>query len=128
MFKLEQLALAMATVEGWRPQGKTATAGGSRSYRNHNPGNLRSSPFEVGKDGGFSVFKTDWDGLTAMIWDIRQKAQGNTSTGLGPEKTLLDLIKVWAPASDNNDPAGYLMQVCKMTGFSATMKLKELLP
>ena len=127
MFKLEQLALAMITIEGWHANGLTKTPGGSRSYRNHNPGNLRSSPTEVKNVEGFSVFRTDLDGWNAMIWDLTQKAKGNTSTGLGPEKTLLDLVKIWAPAGDNNDPAGYLMKICEQTGFKATMKLKELL-
>lgn len=117
----------MAEVEGWAPLGKTSTPGGSASYRRHNPGNLRSSPFEIGKDGGFSIFKTDTEGFIALQWDIRQKATGNTSSGLTGESTLKQLIHIWAPTEDGNNPASYLKQVTFMTGFSESMKLKELL-
>lgn len=127
MLKLERLTLAMAEVEGWTPSDAAPTLSGSRSYRNHNPLNLRASPFAEGSNGGFAVFNTDMDGFAAARWDIRQKARGNTSSGLTGESTLRDLIKVWAPSEDGNDPASYLQHVCHMTGFLETMKLKEFL-
>jgi hypothetical protein len=127
MFKLEQLALAMITVEGWYWTGQKSYAQGSRSFRNHNPGNLRSSPFQVGNDGGFAVFRTDLEGWQAMIWDLQNKALGKTITGLNGNSTLKDLIWKWAPPSDNNNSQAYLNAVCRMTGFLPTMKLKELL-
>lgn len=117
----------MAEQEGWSPTGKTTTPGGSASYRRHNPGNLRASPMAVGTENGFAVFNTDNDGFAAFKWDLIQKAAGNTSTGLSGKSTLADLIHVWAPASDGNDPAGYLQSVLTKTGFTANMKLAELL-
>lgn len=127
MLKLERLTLAMAEMEGWTPSTASPLPGGSRSYRNHNPLNLRQSPFAIGTLDGFAVFATDADGFAAARWDIRQKARGNTSTGLNGDSTLRALIKVWAPAEDGNDPASYLQHVCHMTGFREDMQLKELL-
>lgn len=127
MLKVERLAWAITEAEGWHSPLETKTLGGSRSYRNHNPGNLRGSPFAVGVSDGYAVFRTDYDGMAALMWDIRQKARGNTSTGLHGESTLAQLISIWAPASDGNKPETYLKTIVQYTGFSPSMKLKELL-
>lgn len=127
MLKIERLAWAITEIEGWLNPLETKTPGGSRSYRNHNPGNLRGSPFAVGSLENYAVFNTDYDGFEALKWDLRQKARGNSSTGLNGNSTLADLIHVWAPASDNNAPESYLKQLCTKTGFSPSMRLKELL-
>jgi len=127
MFNVENLALAIAEREGWNPLLSQNCPLGSLTYRNHNPGALRSSPFQSGTVGGFSYFKTDFAGWNALIWDLTQKAKGNTVTGLTGESSLRDLIFKWAPASDGNAPELYLSFVCLKTGFAPTMKLKELL-
>ena len=127
MVKIERLAWGIMECEGWLNPFETKTPGGSRSYRNHNPGNLRGSPFAAGISDGYAVFNTDFDGMNALQWDLRQTARGNSSTGLNGESTLADLVRVWAPASDNNKPESYLQTLCKFTGFSPSMRLKELL-
>ena len=127
MLKLDRLIIAMAAEEGWKSPLEDAVNGGSRSYRNKNPLNLRKSPFEIGTLGGFSVFNTDMDGFAAARWDILQKARGNTSTGLTGESSLADLLAVWAPISDGNDTGRYIKNVCYMSGLEPSMKLKDLL-
>lgn len=127
MLKLDHLILAMADEEGWNAIDAATGYEGSASYRRHNPLNLRASRMAIGAESGFCVFRSDMDGFAAAKWDIMSKAQGQTSTGLTGESTLADLIKVWAPASDDNDPVGYLQHVLQRTGFPATMRLKELL-
>jgi len=127
MFKLEHLALAIAEQEGWCPVCDSQRPDGSLTWRHHNPGALRSSPFQVGIKNGFAVFRSDIDGWNALCWDLRQKATGNTRTKLGPNSTLKDLISVWAPRADGNDPDAYLAFVCSKTNFEPKMKLKELL-
>lgn len=127
MFNLERLTYAMAEHEGWKVLGSPGAPSGSRAFRNHNPGNLRASPLAVGQAGGFAVFRTDDDGFAAMRLDIRQKARGNTSTGLNGNSTLAQLIAVWAPASDGNSPSAYLAHVCQLTGFKPDMRLAEFL-
>lgn len=127
MFKLERLAYAIAEIEGWATPFNTKTPGGSRSYRNHNPGNLRGSPFAVGTSDGYAVFKTDIDGFEALKWDIRQKARGNTGTSLTGKSTLSEFIRIWAPLTDGNNPENYLKLLCTLTGFTPSMRLEELL-
>jgi len=127
MFNVEKLALAIAEREGWNPLSCAPNLNGSLTYRQHNPGALRSSPFQVGTLNGFSIFRTDFDGWNALVWDLTQKAKGNTVTGLTGESSLRDLIFKWAPASDGNAPELYTAFVCQKTGFAPTMKLKELL-
>lgn len=126
-FRVERLAYAIAEIEGWLSPTESKSIGGSRSYRNHNPGNLRGSPFAVQVLDGYAFFKTDIDGFNALMWDIRQKARGNTSTNLTGESTLSDFCRVWAPINDGNNPESYLKQLCTLTGLTASTKLKELL-
>lgn len=127
MLKLERLTLAMAEFEGWNTSIENKNGIGSISWRNNNPGNLRSSPFGYGIKDGFVVFNTEAAGWAAFRWDIIQKANGNTSTGLNGQSTLRDLIFKWAPASDNNYPENYLKAVVKMTGIDENTTLAEII-
>lgn len=127
MLKLERLTLAMAEHEGWDPNAENRGQRGSVAFRNNNPGNLRSSPFQIGTRDGFALFNTEADGWAAFRWDIRQKAKGQTITGLNGRSTLRDLIHTWAPTEDGNDPDCYLQSVLHMTGFTAEMTLAEFL-
>ena len=125
MTKLDRLIMAIASFEGWIPAGQAPNEIGSLSWRNHNPGNLRKSPFEIANKEGFSIFSTDQEGMFALKWDISQKAKGKTVTKLTGESTLRDLIFVYAPPVEGNEPEKYLEAVLTMTGFSETMKLRE---
>jgi len=124
---MERLMYAMAEHEGWEAPSPDKASTGTIAFRQNNPGNLRSSPFMLHVKNGFAVFESDMIGFAAFQYDLTQKAKGNTSTGLNGESTLRDLIYKWAPPSDNNATENYLQSVMKMTGFTDTMKLKELL-
>lgn len=124
--KVGYLMLAMAEFEGWYQPGHPVHHNGSRAYRNHNPGNLRSSPFQYASIDNFAVFKNDYIGWMAFYWDIMQKSKGQTRTGLGPNSTLRDFIFTWAPPSDNNHTENYLAFVLEKTGFPESLTLKEL--
>lgn len=91
---------------------------GSRSWRNNNPGNLRWSRFMVKQVSGFASFASFADGWLALWYDLNGKCTGKTITNLKPTSTLADLIYVWAPAKDGNNPEGYIAHVCALTGFS----------
>lgn len=117
----------MAEHEGWGSIGDPKFPLGSKSYRYHNPGNLRASPFAVRIDNGYAVFKNDMLGFSAFQWDIIQKAKGNTNTKLGPNSTLRDLIFTWAPPADGNNAEAYLADVVHNSGLPETLTLKELL-
>lgn len=124
--KVEKLMLAIAEYEGWYPPAKGLPAGGSRAYRNHNPGNLRKSPFSCGEIEGFAIFRNDFVGYMALHWDLMQKAHGNTSTKLNSESTIRELIFTYAPPSDANDSEKYLKFVLDKTNFKEDTKLKEI--
>lgn len=126
-FALQRLAYAMAEREGWKNAQQPGYPNGSRSFHNNNPLNLRKSPFTSNIIDGFCVFQTEIEGWAACLYDLRQKCIGNTSTGLTGDSTLHDLIFIWAPASDGNDPQLYLNDVCHLTGFLPSITLKELI-
>jgi hypothetical protein len=100
--KLLKLAYAIMVMEGWRP--------GTVAYRLNNPGNLRRShlavDYEQTASGEFAVFGSFYHGLYALLWDLSAKCMGQTTTGLGPNSSLRELIKIYAPAIEN-DPAAY---------------------
>lgn len=123
--KIDGLLQAIAEHEGWSPPDEKTNYKGSRSYRNHNPGNLRSSPFQSSSYDNFAVFSSDFVGMFALYWDIFQKSRGQTSTGLNGQSTLKDLIYVWAPPSDNNDTEAYIRRVEQLSGLPASTTLSE---
>jgi len=124
--RVDLLIDAIVQHEGWAFPCEQNEFKGSRSYRNHNPGNLRSSPFAVATVGGFAVFRTDQVGLMALHWDLLQKAKGNTVTGLSGKSTIRELISKYAPPSDNNNTEAYIKEVCVLTGFQESTTLAEI--
>lgn len=125
--KLAALCIAIARKEGWKEQGENVPEGGSRSFRNHNPGNLRSSPFMARTGGGFAYFNNETIGWIALAYDITQKAKGNTVTKLNGRSTLRQLIYAWAPPADNNDTEAYLHDICEWTGFKENETLEKII-
>lgn len=125
---ITRLAWAIGQVEGWDPLkgGGPSGADPTLASRNHNPGNLRSSPFQVGTGNGFAIFYNDATGWFALSWDLWKKARGETRTGLNGENTIEDLIRVYAPSRENDTDA-YIIAVEKWSGFFRSTQLKELL-
>lgn len=95
---LEAVADAIMAFEGWKP--------GSRSYRNRNPGNLEHL-------GEYVVYPSMMDGYRALLNDLRAKFTGVSKHNLGPNATVLQLMNVYAPAEDHNDPESYAEFVIK---------------
>ncbi len=126
--KLEQLAHAMAEFEGWGSGSGIASQGdrGTMSYRNHNPLNLKASPFALGIRDGHAFFLNDNVGMFAGMWDIWMKCQGRTSTALTANSTLDKLIRVWADA-DPSIQQRYLDHIYAKTGISQLTKLKNII-
>ncbi len=119
MNKIEAFCEAIQKYEGWYPF--------SRSWRNNNPGNLISSPFECGTDGRFAKFRNYASGWLALVWDVARKSIGQTRSGLGPESTIQQFFNVWAPYSDGNDSLQYAKFVADRIGASIDSKLKEVI-
>lgn len=77
--------------------------GGSRSWRNNNPGNIEYGPYArsmgaTGSDGRFAIFPDYQSGRSAqekLLFDSKGYR----------DLTLGQAIQRWAPASENNVPA-----------------------
>ncbi|HAT2288152.1 TPA: hypothetical protein I8190_005000 [Citrobacter freundii] len=84
-------------------------------FRNHNPGNLRSASNSTGKNGGFSTFASDEDGLSAMARQLMLYGdRGNN--------TLNGVIHTYAPRKEN-DTRAYVDSVSGSTGFGAQERI-----
>ncbi len=125
--KLVNLTNAMVEFEGWHPGGTSGGQSGTQSvaYRNHNPGNLRYSIFQLGVRDRFAFFYNDSTGMFAMRFDIMRKAQGKTVTRLNGESTLADLIEVYS-AEKGETLQNYINFVVEKTGLKPETKLEEL--
>ena len=91
---------------------KEYRVGGSRSWRNNNPGNIRDYdiPWQglIGQDNEqFCIFNSYENGKRALTRDITTKA----ARGL----TLEKMIRIYAPPTEN-DTEAYIESVSRQTG------------
>lgn len=96
--------------------------GGSRSWRNRNPGNIEFGPFAksmgaIGSDGRFAIFPTEEAGRKA------QERLLFESKGYR-DLTLPQAISKWAPGSENNVPA----YIAAMGGDRSGRRMSEYSP
>lgn len=104
----------------------TPSLGNSRGERNNNPLNMnyvgqRNSVLEDGKGARFAKFNTPYDGLSATVNQLLRYYDGKT-TGKKLQ-TVEDIIKTWAPSSDNNNTSGYIKRVADELGVSPSQTL-----
>jgi hypothetical protein len=95
-------------------------SGGSRTWRNNNPGNLVSASVskrngEIGKAGGFAIFPDYNAGHTALL-DLLKNTYG--------EFSLSELIKKYAPNHENNTKR-YLKFLRSKTGVKGDKRVKD---
>jgi DNA repair ATPase RecN len=111
-----EIALAM-----WKVEGNYGTAGAA--VANKNPGNLRASPFAAGTNGGFALFDSWQAGIEGFFKLLSENTFGyKTDVDKykgGDLSALLDLIKTYAPAGDNNNPQTYYDSVVAMIRATA---------
>lgn len=101
---------------------KVMREGGSRSWRNNNPGNIRYSQFArnhgaIGMAGGFAVFADIVSGQAALL----SLLSGPTYIGL----TISAAISRYAPPNENNT-ANYERLIARLTGLEITRVLNTL--
>lgn len=119
--KIDLWCEAIQDHEGFYP--------GSRSYRNHNPGNIKhiGQAKAVGKDSkGFAIFATYADGYMELRNMLVRACTGG-SMNYKPTMTLLEFFAKYAPSSDNNNPKHYAETVAKKIGVSPHIQIKDLL-
>ncbi|MBW4707094.1 TIGR02594 family protein [Roseobacter sp. YSTF-M11] len=96
--------------------------GGSRSWRNFNPGNIRKGDFSsnngaIGNDGSFAIFPDKTTGQKAIEVLLRGRSYGPL--------TLEAAISRYAPSSEN-DTGAYVSFVVTQTGLSRDAVLDDL--
>jgi len=96
--------------------------GGSRNWRNNNPGNIEFSPFAmkygaIGSDGRFAIFPSMDMGERAQDALLKSKNYA--------ELNLKKSIARWAPASEN-DPAHYANVIAKESGLDLKKRYIDL--
>ncbi len=97
--------------------------GGTRTWRNNNPGNLKTGVHtriqgSIGNVGGFAVFPSYEKGLQALVWLLKKQTYQN--------KTVFDMVSSFAPKEDNNDPEQYRKLIREKTGLNINKKIKDL--
>ena len=102
--------------------GSSAPQASNIPQKNNNPGAMRSA------SGQFQSYPTAQDGWNALTQDLTGKMTGKTSTGLTGNSTLQDLINVWAPSSDGNNPVAYAQDVAQQLGITPNTAIGTLLP
>lgn len=111
------------TVVITNPDGTIDTrSGGSRAWRNNNPGNLDEGQFSnshgaIGSAGGFAVFPDETTGANALTALL----QTATYQGL----TVSGVIARYSPPSENNT-ANYQRFVQRQTGIVGTRAMSSL--
>ncbi|UVC12334.1 conjugal transfer protein (plasmid) [Rhizobium sp. TH2] len=96
--------------------------GGSRAWRNFNPGNIRRGTFaksagSIGDDGAFAIFPDEDTGLEAVVTLLRSKSYNDLS--------LVDAVFKYAPPSEN-DSKTYAKFIEDQTGIKRTTVLSTL--
>jgi hypothetical protein len=100
--------------------------GGSLSWRNNNPGNLKYGDFskKYGAVGagysGHAVFPNPKTGAKAQIALLFTEERGYNKL------TILEAIRRYAPASDGNSPTKYAKYISGKLKVSLSTKLQDL--
>ena len=97
----------------------------SRSFRNHNPGNLRYSPFTSmrgAEDDGehYAKWSLTIQGLAALLDLLAARPYRDMN--------IRDAINRFAPVGDNNDPDKYIDFICRRSGIDQLAGIEDLDP
>ncbi len=96
--------------------------GGTRAWRNNNPGNIRYSEFSrragaIGEAGGFAVFPDEETGMRAISLLLRSDSYNRL--------TVAGAISKYAPPIEN-DTAAYHRRIQDLTGISINKRMSDL--
>ena len=101
---------------------KYKQVGGTRAWRNNNPGNIRMYDFArragaIGEAGGFAVFPDEATGLRAVKSLLLSSSY--------KDLTIANAISRYAPPAENNTVA-YQRSIERLTGLSINRKISDL--
>jgi hypothetical protein len=98
--------------------------GGTRAWRNNNPGNIRAGRFAnrtgaIGEAGGFAIFPDEARGRRAIDALLRTETYHKLTVG--------GAIARYAPPNEN-DTGQYVRNIEEFTGLSASKPMDQLAP
>jgi len=128
--RIKDWALAIQKHEGYFAPGQNPLyPHGSKSWRNHNPGNFRyvGQYKAVGQDQtGFAIFPSYEVGFQHLCTILTNACTGKSKV-YRPEMTLYGFFSVYAPNSDGNNAKAYAEAVAKDLGVQPTIQIADLL-
>jgi hypothetical protein len=103
---------------------QSINVGGSRNWRNNNPGNMEAGPFAdshgaTGSDGRFAIFPDAAAGMKAL--------KGLLGTDSYQQLTIQGAMERYAPP-DENDTDDYILFITERLGLDASTKMSNLTP
>lgn len=114
------IANTITKVEGYFTPGTPGYPNGSLAYQNNNPGNLVYAG-QAGASpgaGGFAYFPT----LAAGQQALQNQIQLYAAQGM----SIQDMMNIYAPASNGNDPTGYAQTIANSLGVTPDTSLLSL--
>ena len=120
----------IASLGGWMTQwnsNMTVSPGTTKNRpdRNKNPWNLKWDYGYWMDPDGFAIFPDEQTGFQYMVKDVTAKLTGQSKYS-AKIKTFTDLIKIYAPALDWNDPNNYAAVVARSLGFDPETPVNQL--
>jgi hypothetical protein len=109
---VQTISATIQRVEGYYP--------GTLAYTNNNPGNLRyvGQLGATAGAGGFARFPS---------YDAGMEALGNQlQIYAGRGMTIQEMMSIYAPASDGNDPGSYARRIADTLGVTPDTRLVDL--
>jgi len=96
---------------------------GSPAWRHTNPGNIINGSFvrqhgAIGRGHRFAIFPSEEVGIQAIISLLRSPSYVNLS--------IMNAIKRYAPAADNNNPTQYAQYISQQTGLDVNRQINTL--
>ena len=90
------------------------------AIKNNNPGNIR-----VPGTDKFQKYDTLQAGFDALLKQIKMYQDGSSDNTTGKE-TLLELMKIYAPASDKNNPEAYAKYLAEILNISINAPISQI--
>lgn len=75
---------------------------------------------------GFRKFSSYEEGRNALERQLNLYKTGRSKTGVKPDSTLLQAMRIYAPASDNNNPDNYADFIARRLGISVNTPIKNI--
>ena len=90
---------------------------GTHSFRDNNPGDLRSGHGSIGRDKGFAIYPSP---------EVGRRALHETLVGKYADSSISSTMRSFAPGSDGNNPKAYAATLSSAVGVSESTRIDAL--